>query len=108
MLDPIEQSLEEHVVLLLIREFHGVLCVEGAHQLAKFFFSDFVAVSSIALEIADKRVVEALLGLLVVLVQDWSLEQVLHECCHAHDRDIVIRSKVEEQSSENLERGING
>ena len=104
MLDPIEKSFEEHVVLLFVGEFHWMLGVKGAHQFAELLFVDFViSLFGEASEVADEGVVEALLSLSVVLVQDGPFEQILHECCHTNNWDVVVSFKVEEQGSENLE-----
>ena len=85
-----------------------MLGVEGAHQFAELLLIDpVIALFGEASEVADERVVEALLSLSVVLVQDRPFEQVLHEGRHTHDWDVVVSFKVEEQGPENLQ-GSNG
>ena len=85
-----------------------MLGVEGAHQLAELLLVDLViSLFGEASEVADEGVVEALLSLSVVLVQDRPFEQVLHECRHANNWDVIVSFEVEEQGSENL-KGSNG
>ena len=102
MLDPVEESLKKHVVLLFVCELHGMLGIEGSHQLAELLLIDFVVPLGVAFEVTQEGIVESLFGLLVIFVEDWSLEQVLHERSDIDHSDVVISFKVEEEGSEDL------
>ena len=56
MLNAIKEAFQELIVLLLIREFIGIVSIKGAHELAKFIFIDMIgsSIDSIMTQIADK------------------------------------------------------
>ena len=72
VLNAIKEAFQELIVLLLIREFIGIVSIKGAHELAKFIFIDMIgsSIDSIMTQIADKWVIESLLSSLVILRVD--------------------------------------
>ena len=102
VLDSVEETLEEHVVLLFVGELLLALGFEGAHKLAELLLVDAAVAAGVAVQVVDERVVEALLGLLVVLVVNRPFEQVLHKGGHARYWQVVVRSEVEQQRAENV------
>ena len=103
MLDSVEKSLQKHVILLLIRELHGAFCVESAHELTELFFPDIDAVSGVALQISDQGLVEAFLSSSIILVEDWSLEQIFDKVGHIDHWNVVISPEVEKKGPEYLQ-----
>ena len=68
MLDAIEKTFKELIVLLFVGELVSVTRVERSHQLAELGFVDTIGVTihSILFQVVDERSVETLFGLLLV------------------------------------------
>ena len=96
MFNSVEQSFQEHVVLVFICEL-GLICrLESSHQLAELVFIDFAITSCVLFEVLNQRLVEADLSLLLVLVVDRPLEQIFNERCNLLHKKVVIILEVEQ------------
>ena len=103
LLNSVEESFEELIVLSFISELVGVIRIECSHQLTELILINSVrlAVHSIGLQVIDKTIVESLLSRCIIICVNWSGEQVLDEKsdsklgCLTDDWKIVVRSEVE-------------
>lgn len=102
MFDSEKESLEEHVILLLIRELVRVSWLIRLHEIAKLIFRQVASISREPLHYRDKGYLEALLCLFVVFGMNWSFEKVDHKVGCSFNRDLAISFEMEEKSSENL------
>ena len=69
MLDAIEETFQELVVLSFICEFVCVVGIECAHKLTEFLFIDAIrlTIHSIVAKILYKRLIETLLSIDIIL-----------------------------------------
>ena len=104
MLDSVEESFKEDIVLFLVGVLQLVRCLECLHQLAELLLVDLVVLGGKLPQISNQRVVKPFLRACIFFVLDGSLQQVLHKLSHRFDRDVIVSPKVEEQRSENLLR----
>ena len=95
MLYSVEKSLEKHVVLLFICEFHRALSIKRTHQLTEFLLSNIHAICGISFKISHQRLIETLLGSFIVLIKDWPFEQIFYKGCNINHWDVVVSSKME-------------
>ena len=103
VLDAVEESFEELIVLVLVRELVRIARVEGAHQLAELVLGDAVwlTVHRILLQVFHQRVVEAAVSSLVFGCVVRAGQQLLHELRDAElretalDGDVVVGTEVE-------------
>jgi hypothetical protein len=102
MLDPEEESLEKHVILLLVGELIGVLRLIGLHQVAKFVFGKVLFVSREALHDLDEGSAESSLCLFIILGVCWSFEQVYHKVSCTLNGDLPVSLEMEQEGSEYL------
>ena len=104
VLNAVEESLQELIVLLLVRVLVRIGCVECAHQLAELVLVDLVwlAIRRIRAQVVHERVVEALLSGLVVRRVDRPCQELFDEesdsvlGCSANDWDVIVRTEVED------------
>ena len=102
MLDSEEQSLQEHIVLLLVSELIVVGRLIGLHEVAKLVLSQVASVRGETLHDRNKRGLETLLCLFVVLGVNWTTQKVDHKVGCTLNRNLAISLEVEQQSTENL------
>lgn len=96
MLDSEEETLEEHVVLLLVGELVGTLRLVGLHQVAKLVLCEGLLVCAESLHDLNERGSEARLCLFVILGVSWSFQKVHDEVSRSFDWDLSIGLEVEE------------
>ena len=82
MLNSVEESFQKHVILVFVRKLSLIGRLKSSHQLAELVFIDFAISSCVLFEVLNQRIVEADLGLLIVLVVDGPLEQIFNERCN--------------------------
>ena len=72
LLDPVEESFKELVVLSLICELICIVRVEGSHQLTELLFIDsiWLTVHGICAQVVHQAIVESLLSCRVILRVD--------------------------------------
>ena len=102
MLDPVEEAVEEHVVLLGVCKLVGILNLERLHELAELVLREVLFISRVRHHNVHKTVHEPVLRLLVILGHHGSLEEVNNKVGGLINGNIVICLKMEEQGSENV------
>ena len=102
MLNSVEEPLQEHVVLLLVRKLRLAGRFKRSHQLAELLLVNLPIAVRVALQILDQGGEKAVLGLLVVLVVNWPFEQILNEGSDVDYFEEIVGVEVEQKRSEDV------
>ena len=105
VLDSVEQSVQEHIVLLLVGELVVGLDLEGLHEVAELVLVEVLLVGRVRRHYVLQRGQEPLLGLLVVLRIHRPLQQIHHEVSCLVDWNNIISLEMEEESPEDVSVG---
>ena len=106
MLDTVEESIQEHVVLLSICELVVVLDFKTLHEVTKLVLVKLASLAlGIGLHDSVETLSESLLSLLIILCLHRSLQEVDNELSSLVDWNVVVSFEMEQESSEDVPVG---
>ena len=103
MFYPIEESLKEHIILLLISEFILIESLKGLHQLAEAILREVSPIEREGLHDLKQWVVKPDLSFFIVLSLAGTFKQIDNELGSSFDRDVIVCLEVEEKCPEDLQ-----
>ena len=96
MIDAVEESVEEQVVLLLVRVLHRVGHLKCLHELAEVLFVDFAILGGELLQVVVQRLAKALLSKFIIVIKVRPLEEVCYKLGYIGHLQVIVRFKMED------------